>query len=180
MSTKKKKKLRKSSPTHRRLRELMDEYAEIKNATTVNLCDVAEWALSTLRFIPPKADARKKLVQDLSAAAREDYIEDDNGEPVRRRHAYKTTTGNGQQTLWINIEDATPQVMKLCVSLRRRGIQNDVNQLSRDVAHHNKKHNPGDPIQPSFDFTEDVEETSESTEYIDAPPEDDEGDTPLA
>lgn len=113
----------------------------------------------------------------MSAAAREDYIEDDNGEPVRRRHAYKTMTGNGQQTLWVNIEDATPQVMRLCVSLRRRGIQNDVNQLSRDVTHYNKKHNPGNPIQPSFNFTEDVEERGEPTEYVDQPPGDEDGDT---
>ena len=172
-----KKKVRKSSAISRDLRALMDQYAAATGKTSVNLYKVAEWAIANSLYTPPPTDIRKRLARDMAAAAREDYIEDDNGEPVRRRHAYKTTLGEDQLTLWVNIEDATPHEMRLCVNGRRRGIQSDVEQLHRDVTHVNKKYNPGDPIQPSFDFTKDVEEKGEPTEYIDAPPEEPQDDT---
>ena len=181
MSTKKKKKVRKSSVYSRQMIAIIDEYKAVTGRAEVDQHEVATWAIANGKWTMPKVDVRKKLARDLAIAAREDYIQDDNGEPVRRRHAYKLATGNGQQTLWVNIENATPTVMKLCVADRRRGIHNDVGQLDRDMNHYNKHYNPGAPIQTSFNFTEDMEEKSEQTEYIDQPPDDleDDNDTLL-
>lgn len=166
----KKKRVRKSSPHGKVLRALMDEYAKETGKQAVNAYKVAQWALENGKYKPSPSDARKKLAREMSRAAREDYTEDENGKPVRVRHAYRVTLGDEQLTFWVKVEDATRNQMHLSAQQRRRGILKDCEQLDRDVTHYNEKYNPGESIQLTFDFTEDMVEKDESTEYVDAPP----------
>jgi hypothetical protein len=87
-----------------------------------------------------------------------------------RRHAFKEP---GQQhTLWVKIEEATPHQMHVSAQARRKGVLMDVLQIDRDLGYFNNHHNPGDPIQMSWDFNADVDEQHMPTEYPDAPPDD--------
>ena len=99
------------------------------------------------------------------------YIEDDNGEPVRRRHAY-TVKNDGQQVFsWFKIEDATPEKMRLSAQGRRDGSLMDLLQLVRDINFYNKHYNPGDPLEVDANFTPDIAELGMPAEYPDSPPE---------
>ena len=112
------------------------------------------------------------LANAMQRASRSDYIEDDNGEPVRRRHAYRVTRGEEQLAFWVNMEDATDKQMRICFSQRRRGILNDNEQLDRDCKYFNAKYNTGKQLVIDFDYTLDMHDKTQPTEYNDTPPED--------
>jgi hypothetical protein len=62
--------------------------------------------------------------------------------------------------------------MRLSTQQRRKGILGDCLQLNRDAKHYNKNFNPGDPLQPSFNFEPDIVEKDQPAEYDDTPPTD--------
>lgn len=170
MSQKKKKSVRRSSPQAACLRKLMDDYAAATGKKVVNAYKAAEWALAH-GYQFPRPDLRKLLAKAMARAAREDYIEDEEGQPVRARLSYKVSMGEEQLTLWVNMADASPRQMRLSAQGRRRGILKDVEQLDRDLKYYNKHYNPGDPVTMIWDLTKDMEEKGESSEYQDVPPE---------
>jgi hypothetical protein len=169
MSTKKKH--RGPSPYARKMLGFIDDYIAETGDQEVDHHHVAAWAIRKGRWESPTRDQVQILARDLSRAAREDFIEDENGQAVRRRHSYKVVQGEFEYTKWVKIEDASPDQMKLSVQGRRRGILSDCIQLNRDVKHYNKNYNPGEYIQPSFDFGSDIAEAEQSGEYDDTPPE---------
>jgi hypothetical protein len=80
-----------------------------------------------------------------------------------------------QQSLWADIESAPPEHMRLSFQQRRRGIFGDVSQLRTDQDSYNENNNPGDPIQMSFNFDEDLDEANQDSTYDDSPPGETEG-----
>ena len=169
---KKKAKARKPTSKSKQLIQFLNDYAATTGKKTLNAYQAAQRALAN-GYVPEPADIRKKLARDMARAMREDYIEDDDGGPVRHRLAYKVTMGDEQLRLWVNIEDATRNQVRLCAQQRRRGVLSDCEQLNRDLKYYNVKYNPGDALEVSFDFTKDVLEKGEDKEYADEPPEDD-------
>lgn len=165
----------KPAPYQRELQHIIDDYVTETGETVVDMRMVAAWAIRNKRWDQPPADKIKRLSRDLSDAARQEYIVDESGEPVRRRHAWKEKQGEQQLTFWVDIEDATPHQMRMCSQQRRNGIIADCIQLDRDVGYYNRNYNPGDPIPLGFDFTQDVIERKQPTEYPDGPPDDDTG-----
>lgn len=157
----------------RELQIIIDDYVADTGETVIDMRMVAAWAIQRKRWDQPPADKISRLAKELSAAARQETVVNDDGEPVRRRHAWTEKQGDKQLTFWVNIEDANPHQMRACAQQRRKGILADCVQLERDVDYYNDKYNPGESIQLTFDFTEDMHEKDQPTEYPDAPPEDD-------
>lgn len=163
---------RKKGPSayQKKLLQFVDRYIAETGRTTVDMIHVAMWAISNGLWEPRKIDVARQLQRDLSRAARQDYITDDEGEPVRRRHSYKVTSGEKQLTLWVSVEKATPRQMRLSAQARRRGILADCIQVERDLRYYNKNYNPGECIQLSFNFEPDMEERQLPRDYDDSPP----------
>lgn len=178
--SKQKKPRRQKSSFDRALLKFIDDYVEETGDLTPQLHHVAAWAINKGLYEPPTHSVIRDLAKLLGRIARQDYIDDENGNPVRRRHAWKEKREGKQLTFWVNIEDATPQQMRMSAQGRRRGILADCVQLDRDVSYYNKHHNPGESIQLTFDFGPDVQERNEPRDYPDAPPAgpDDGGDDP--
>jgi hypothetical protein len=134
---------------------------------------LAFWAYKKKHLEPQQRDVIKQLAREFSRAFRQQYIVDENGEPVRRVHAYRERRGDVQNTFWFMMEEATPQKMRLSAGARRRGALSDVMQIYRDLKYFNKNHNAGDPVGMSFNFDMDIAEKELPTEYPEeAPPED--------
>jgi len=153
----------------------VDDYAKKTGDYSGDLMKVARWVYAEKLMDAPPYDPIKAIAKSLANACRQDYIENDNKEPVRRRHAYIPKGTESQGTFsWFKIEDATPEKMKLSAQGRRNGTIQDLLQLVRDVDYFNDKHNPGDPIQIELDFTDDIAELRMPDEYPDTPPGDDE------
>lgn len=152
--------------------QYIDEYEAEFGGTAEDLNAVAQWAYAQGKWKPRKRDPAKELARDLARASRQDYITDEQGEPVRRRHSYPVSRGEVQLMLWVKIENATPEKMKLSLQGRRNGALMDVLQADRDRQYYNKHYNPGDPIQISWNFDTDVEERQFPAEYPEQPPHD--------
>lgn len=161
---------------------IIDKYSEATGQKNVDLRDAASWAHRNGLMDLQPVDVIKRLAKELASASRQDYIEDENGEPVRLRHAVKIIEGEKQFTFWFLMKDATPEQMRLTAQARRRGALSDVMQIERDLRYYNKHFNPGDPIQMSFNYDPDVAEHFMPTEYPDTPPggNDDEEDDPTS
>jgi hypothetical protein len=168
-----KKSFRALSAYTRQLLDILDAYVAETGNHDVDNNMVAAWAYSKGLLQPQRADVVKQLARALSRAARQDYVEDEKGEPVRVRHPYRILKGEKQEVFWFKIDDTTPEKMRLSSQQRRKGMAADVFQADRDLKYYNKNFNPGDPILLSWNFDPDVAEREQSGEYDDNPPDED-------
>jgi hypothetical protein len=165
------KKPRKLSPYSRQLLAIVDKYKAETGEQEPNLYKAAMWAEEKGLIDLPIVDPHRVLARNLARACQQDYVVDENGEPVRRRHAVKIVIADEQTTLWPNMEHINPAKMRASLNRRRKGSGEDILQIERDRRYYNKKHNPGDPIEMDYNYNTDVEEHFMPTEYPDAPPE---------
>lgn len=156
------------------LLRIVDEFKKETGDVEPDLNDVAVWAHTQGLMDLPKVDPFRQMARTLARACRQDYFVDENGEPVRRRHAVKEKRGYKQLTFWPNMEDMTPAKLRTSLTCRRKGSGQDILQIERDRRYFNKNFNPGDPIEMDYDFNKDVEEHFMPTDYPDAPPPDSE------
>jgi hypothetical protein len=168
-----KKKPRVATSYNRRLLELIDRYIKESGEDNPDYHYVAAWAHRKGLLAPRQRDVVRQIAQDLARASNQDYITNEKGEPVRHRLSYKETRGDKQLRFWFKMEGGTPEKMRLNASDRRNGAVMDVLQIVRDLNYFNENYNPGDPIQMDFDFTKDIADHEQPTEYEDSPPEED-------
>jgi hypothetical protein len=166
------KKMRKKSEYTRRVLALIDEYEATTGDKSGDLIKAARWLMQQGKFDPPEIDPVKAIAKRLAIACRQDYIENENGEPVRRRHVYAAKTGGQKFFSWFRIEDATPEKMRMSVQHRRTGTLLDILQLVRDVDYYNDFYNPGEPIPVDVNFEPDVIELRLPRDYPDERPDD--------
>jgi len=151
--------------------DIIDEFAEETGKTLYDLHEVAAWAYRKGKLLPRPRNIINDLARQLAAAARQDYVEDENRAPVRQRHAVRKKIHGKQMTFWFMMEDATPEDMRLSAQARRRGTLADVLQIDRDVRYYNSHYNPGDHILIDFNYNKDIEERQLPTEYPDSRPD---------
>ncbi|HMD55423.1 MAG TPA: hypothetical protein VKJ65_12820, partial [Phycisphaerae bacterium] len=140
----------------RQLLTIVDQYVKETGNKNSDMKAVAAWGYERNLIRPAVRDLISQLAHDLARARARDCIADENGEPVRMRHAYVETRGDKQYRFWFRMEDGTPEKMRLSAMSRRNGSLMDVMQIVRDVNYFNKNHNPGDPIQLDFNYNKDI------------------------
>ena len=110
----------------------------------------------------------------MAAAARKEIVEDPQGRKVRRKHVARVEDEEGRPLfVWANIEDATPEHMRLSLSQRRENQFGDVFQHKTDTDSYNDNNPYGAQLHFSYNFDEDLAERSQPTEYPDSPPDQD-------
>jgi hypothetical protein len=107
----------------------MHLYREETGIVDLDLDVVLIWAEAKGLVTKPTVDPWQKLKRDMAVAAREEYITDDNGNPVRRNHAYTIKQGERQHLFWGCIEDMTPQKWRNSMQHRRRSGRSDFVRL---------------------------------------------------
>ena len=142
------------------LQELVDVYRKKFNVKSVDLHEVAAWAVREKLWELDRKPATKMLYKELAIALRDEYFTDPQGRRVRKKHAQRITKegGKGQLVLWHDITEASRPEMQSAFQQRRQGITMDCSQLKKDVDSFNENYNKSVPIQMVFDFTEDLEE----------------------
>lgn len=142
------------------LQALIQLYKTETGNKTVDMEDVADWAIRRGATLPKPKSARDLLVAQFSDAARAEYRQDSKtGLSYRANHALRGTRTDGRQyTLWVDIEDATRPQMLWSLSNRRQQMVGDAVHLKIDEMVWNDRHPQEDPIQLVMDFTDDVEE----------------------
>ena len=154
-----------AKPYYEALQDYADEYLLENGKNAATIAEIAEWAIRTQRWEPPRDLITKKCKDDFAHALREQYIKDEKGRPVRAKHVAKITQDGEQLYLWADIRNAPRKHIENSFRLRRNQIVGDCRQLDRDKEYWNDMHSHEERIQLCFDFTEDVEEGQFSGKY---------------
>lgn len=154
------------------LQEIVEKYREAGEQWPSDLRTIAAWAYQNGMWHPSRKSAVDQLAHDLGRAMREEYFTDPQGRRVRRKHARRIEeqlpSGEWKQTtIWDDITTAKPEHMHMSLQQRRQMILGDCHQLQTDAGSYNENYNPdpANPIQLSFDFTYDLIEMENPTEY---------------
>jgi hypothetical protein len=131
--------------------------------------EIARFAIDRHLWEPRKGDLVKQCANELAKAMREVYITDPQGRSVRALHAARYSEEGagrrGQKVFWDDIRTATREHMENAFQLRRRQIVGDCWQLKTDGDSFNDNHPDASPIPLVFDFTPDLEEMEQPSEY---------------
>ena len=118
--------------------------------------EIAAWAVRNGLWKPQRSDEIRMCAEQMARAMREEYIVDSQGRSVRAKHAARVEKNHGQITLWADIRTASRDHMEVAFQQRRQQIVGDCRQLKTDIDSFNDNRSEAEPIQTSFDFTEDL------------------------
>ena len=131
--------------------------------TPINLDELARFAIRNNHW-EKRGDVLVQLCKrDFSRAFREQYHTDPQGREVRTWHAAKSDKKQG--VFWDDIRTAPAEHMEDAFTQRRNQIVGDCLQLKKDVDSFNDNNAFGAMIQMVFDFTEDIAEREQPTDY---------------
>jgi hypothetical protein len=142
------------------MQRLIQLYREETGEQSVNMHDVAEFAMGKGWPMPKPKSPTDLLAEQFSKAAREEYRRDEvTGRPYRANLAVVENQGKlGEQyTLWTDIDAAPKAVVKKSVQQRREQMVGDAVHLADDVDHWNRVNPNESPITLELDFGPDVE-----------------------
>ena len=136
------------------LQKMIRFYKQHTGETEVDMHKVARFALEKGFKSPKPQSAEDLLAKKLSKAARQEMRADLNtGRPYRANHAVTS----GQQTFWVDIDEAPRKHMVKSAQMRREQMVGDALQLTFDLDHWNSKNSQEPPIDVELDLTFDVE-----------------------
>jgi hypothetical protein len=152
------------------LREIADLYRSSGQPWPATARQIAIWAMNNGHYKTHHAKLVAKAAEEFASAMREDYYTDPQGRRVRALHVARVASrlpdGSRQQRmLWDDIRSASHEFMERAFQLRRRQIVGDCKQLKTDVDSFNENRPEEGPIQLLLDFTNDVAEANEPTDY---------------
>lgn len=136
----------------------------------IDLDELARYAINTGQWTKHGRSLLQLCKRDLSRAFREQYHTDPQGRQVRTYHAATShVTGGEQRVFWADLRTAPPEHIELAFQQRRSQIVGDCRQLKMDVDSYNENNGHGALFQLVLDFTEDIAELEQPTQYIPKP-----------
>ncbi|MGD0757578.1 MAG: hypothetical protein ABR921_01640 [Candidatus Sulfotelmatobacter sp.] len=140
------------------MQRLIRYYKEQTGKTEINMHEVAQFAVDQGWPLPRPIAAIDRLAKEFSKAAREEIRHDEKtGKPYRANHAFLTSQGSMQSTLWVDIDEAPRKPMLKSLVQRREQMVGDGLQLTLDAMHWNSIHPKDEPIDLPLDLGPDVE-----------------------
>ncbi len=162
------------------LRDLIQEYRDAGQPWPTDRNTIAGWLIRHKKWEPHRRSAIDVLAPQLSRAMREEIFEDPQGRLVRKKHAVRESVEQEdgtfkQLTIWVDMDDPNTDTtqMKNALQLRRGQVLGDCSRLKTDMDSYNDNFNKGPAVDMLFDFTDDLAELEQSSEYPTAPPEED-------
>lgn len=137
---------------YEQLQRIVSQYIEAGREWPATTRQIAAWAVREKRWQPHPSSVVSQCAEALANAMREEFIVDPQGRTVRAKHAARIE----QLVLWADIRTAPREHMEIAFKQRRRQILGDCRQLKMDVDSFNENKSPAEPIQMSFDFTNDL------------------------
>lgn len=136
---------------------LIRKFREETGQQSVDMHEIAEWAISKGVRPPKPRTPAALLAEKLSAAAREETNKDEvTGRPYRVNFATTTWSGKDQLTLWHRLDDAPRQIAHKGLMQRREQMVGDATSLADDADRWNRMHPNDEQIQIPLDFEFDV------------------------
>jgi len=162
---------RRSRPKDKYTRDLesfIPQYIAATGDVAWTAATVAAWAIDNDLWEQREVNAIRQLARELSAVARQVTFLDENGNEVRKYHAYRL--GDDQPMLWEGIEEIAPENMERAKTMRRAKLVAGAIKLTIDLNYYNETVNPGDSILFDTDFQRDIADYFQPSLYDDTPP----------
>ena len=143
-------------------------YVEQGGEEPIDLAKLAIFAINNDHWEKKDLSSLRMQIckREFSRAFREQYHQDPQGRSARTYHAVSHSDNeSGQQTFWDDMRRAPAEHMEAAFQQRRSQIVGDCTQLSTDVESWNDNNTVGGGFQLLLDFTDDVAERSQPTEY---------------
>lgn len=140
------------------MQSIIKRYREQSGNHSVDMHEVAKFALSMGWPLPKPKTALERLAEQFSGAARVEMRKDDvTGRPYRVNLAVTTWSGAEQQTLWTDIDEAPRHIAHKSFQQRREQMIGDGLQLTFDAMHWNRVNAKEEPIDMLMDLSDDVQ-----------------------
>ena len=157
------------------MQDVVNDYIDSGQPWPADKKTIATWAVRNKKWLPQPQTLINRCAQDLAEAMRMEKEVDPQGRTVRAKHCAiiteKDEEGNKvQKRLWFDRETATPELMRLSLQQRRRGILGGCKQLALDRDSYNDNNPQGAEIQLSLNFEQDIAEMYQDTVYNPPPP----------
>ena len=166
---KQRKKRENVTSTDREIQKLVRQFQKATQSKELDIDEFVSWAQLNGYFTVTKNLIHAMFRRMVTRALCKEFLRDDDGELVRIRHPYR----DRQRTLWKDMEDMTPDEMRVSYQVTRNGVKGVVFQKQRAIDHYNKHYNPGDPILTCWDLDTDWHEEKHPQKFTDQPPEED-------
>lgn len=152
------------------LRDIAELYRDSGQPWPATARQIAIWAINHGHYRTHHAKLVAKAAEEFASAMREDYYTDPQGRRVRALHVARVVSKSSdgsrtQKMLWDDIRNAPREFMERAFQLRRRQIVGDCKQLKTDVDSFNDNRPDEKLIQLMLDFTDDVAEANQPTDY---------------
>ena len=141
-----------------RMRQFANEFFEQNGGKPARRGEIAAWIIRHREWEPPKNILHRMCAEDIAKAMREEYVTNDNGQPVRVKHAFPVICDGKQRMFWGDVRKLPREQSVAGLQQRRQQIVSECCQLKRDEDFVNDLHPDAEPHQTIFDFTEDVAE----------------------
>ena len=149
-----------------RMLDIVEQYLAQGGETPIDLDELARFAIDNNFWQGQGATLVQLCKRDFSRAFREQYHTDAQGRSVRTFHAVtRSSTRGNQGVFWADMRDAPIEHMELAFTQRRNLIVGECLQLKKDVDSFNDNNASGATIQMVFDFSEDIAEREQPTNY---------------
>ena len=154
-----------------RMQELAQEYMQTHHVDTIELEEVAKWAVAMGKYQRQPISMVKQCKRELADALRVQSYVDPQGRDVRKMHPVRIKEKDHQMVIWADIETAKPQHMRVSFSQSRQGISADCVAHNTIVESYNDNNPHGAMIELfDYNFNPDIAEKKLPTDYPDEPP----------
>jgi len=140
------------------LQKMIELYKIKTGIVEMDPVEIAKFAIKNGVELPAPIDPMKRLVQQVSEAAREVVRTDrTTGRPYRAYHSLPIKQGQETFFFWVDIDDATRSQMVRSSNRRREQTVGELVQHTFDLDHWAAVNPDQEPIDLEKDFTLDVE-----------------------
>ncbi|MCB9847880.1 MAG: hypothetical protein H6814_05650 [Phycisphaeraceae bacterium] len=152
---------------------MFHRYQERLGDEPVDLDDLYNWAESNEKWEPPRRSKRAMFKREMSRALSRERIITENGERVRRNHAFrvKKSDKQGYFRFWDDIIKMKPNHFKMSMQQRLLSIANRAILHDRDARYYNDHNEFGAQLEFDYNLNPHVENAKHPIEYPDERPE---------
>lgn len=152
------------------LQEITENYRSTGQKWPATCKDIAAWAIREGLWKPYPKNLVTQCAAEIAAAMREEHFTDPQGRVVRKKRPIRAVNdlleGNHEQVfLWVDMEEVTPDEAEMTFQYGRKMALSGCLQLKNGIESYNDNNPDGAYIEMSFDFTDDLEELAQPSEY---------------
>lgn len=151
------------------LQEVTEQYRAAGEKWPATCKDIAGWVIREGLWAPYPKNLLTQCASEIAAAMRAEHFTDPQGRSVRAKRPYRAVDvleGNEEQVfLWVDMKEADEEQAQMAFQYGRKVVADDCRQLKVGVESYNENNPHGAYIEMSFDFTDDMSEMDQPSEY---------------